>query len=364
MLGSFGNIFGFGAKKFLGIDIGTSSIRIVELMKKKKALYLSNYGELQSTSFIKKPFKIYYKDSVSLSNKEVGEAIKAILEEAQIETRETSLAIPDFSSFFTSFEIPTMTEEEIGQTVQYEVRPYIPLPLSEVTLDWIIIGGEPSKTPLKVLVVAIPNDAISQYREIAETAQLELKSLESEVFALARSAINFIKSNGYDKKTVGLIDIGARSTTCSILENGILKSSYSFKMGGNDLTEVVAKSLNIDYNKAEGIKVKYGLTAKDEINKDIRRILIPLIDSIMGEVKESFRAFYLQEGKEIEGIVLCGGIAAMPGLKEYLSSGTKKEVVIANPFSNINYPSVIDKNLKEMSPSYAIAVGLALHGLE
>lgn len=364
MLGNLGNIFSFKPKKFLGIDIGTSSIRIVELMKKKKALYLNNYGELQSASFIKKPFKIYYKDSVSLSNKEVGEAIKAILEEAEIETRETSLAIPDFSSFFTSFEIPAMAKEEVAQTVQYEVRPYIPLPLSEVTLDWVIISGELSKTPLKVLVVAIPNDAISQYREIAETAQLELKSLESEVFALARSASNFIRNNGYDKKTIGLVDIGARSTTCSILENGILKSSYSFKMGGNDLTEVVAKSLNIDYNKAEGIKVKCGLLAENGLNKDIRKILIPLVDSIMGEIKESFRAFYLQEGKEIESIILCGGIAAMPGLKEYFSSATKKEVVVADPFSSINYPPIIDRNLKEMGPSYAIAVGLALQGLK
>lgn len=364
MLEGFRKTFNFGTKKFLGIDIGTSSVRVVELMKKGSGLHLNNYAEIKSSSFVKKPFRVYTKNSVSLSNQELGEAIKAILDEAQIGTRTANLGIPDFSSFFTSFQIPVMSAEEIPQAVQYEVRPYIPLPLLEVTLDWIIMEGEPSKTPLKILVVAIPNDVVIQYKEIARAAGLELKSLESEVFALARATARSLQNSPEGQKILGLIDVGARSTTCSILEKGVLKYSYTFGVGGNELTEIVAKSFNIDYNEGEELKIKTGLLKDGEKRRDIRKVLLPLIDSILEEIKEVFRNFYRQEGKEAEKVILSGGMANMAGLKEYFSENLKKEILVVNPFSNINYPLTLKKTLGEIGPLYTIAVGLALSGLK
>lgn len=364
MLENFCNVFSFGTKKFLGIDIGTSSIRVVELIKKRNVISLNNYAEVKSSSFVKKPFRVFTKNSIALSNTELGEAIKTIMAEAEMETRRANLGIPDFCSFFTSFQIPVMSREEIPQAVQYEVRPYIPLPLLEVTLDWIIMEGEPSKTPLKILVVAIPNDVVMQYKEIARIAGLELKSLESEVFALARAVSRSLKGGSDEKKAIGLIDIGARSTTCSILEKGILKYSYTFGIGGNELTEVVAKSFNIDYNEGEDIKIEAGLLPNGDVKKDVRKVLAPLVDSILEEIKEVFRNFYRQEGKEVEKIALAGGMGKMAGLKEYFAESLKKEIIIANPFLNINYPLMLKNTLGEISPLYTIAVGLALNGLE
>jgi len=250
----------FGSKSFVGVDIGTSAIRIVELSKKKGKIQLDNYGEVQSTIFEKRPFRIFYKNNVSLSNEQIAKAINSIIKETEIETKEVNFGIPDFASFFTSFKIPVMAEEEIPQAVQYEVRPYVPVPISEVTLDWIVIEGQPSSTPLKVLVVAIPNDVIAQYKEIAQMAQLELRSLESEIFALARATRNYSEEKEDAQKIIALLDIGARSTTCSVIDKGVLKTSHSFPIGGNELTEVVAKSLNIDYNKGENMKIEKGLT--------------------------------------------------------------------------------------------------------
>ncbi len=143
MLENFRNVFNFGTKKFLGIDIGTSSIRIIELAKKRNIISLNNYAEVKSSSFVKKPFRVFTKNSVSLSNTELGEAIKTIMSEAGIETKQANLGIPDFSSFFTSFQIPVMSREEIPQAIQYEVRPYIPLPLLEVTP-----GGRRTRKPM------------------------------------------------------------------------------------------------------------------------------------------------------------------------------------------------------------------------
>ena len=362
MFEKFGNLFKIRAKKFLGVDIGTSAVRLVELGKNGKFYKLENYGEIKSSSIKKRPFRVFQENTLSLSNKQVAKAIQAICQEAEIKTREVSFAIPDFCSFFTSFELPEMAKDEIPQAIQYEVRPYIPLPLEEVTLDWTIIGGEVSKTPLKLLVVAIPNDVIVQYQEIAQIAGLELKTLESEVFALARS----LSKSKENEKILGLVDIGARSTTCSILEKGILKTSYSFNIAGNELTDVIANSLNIDYNEAENRKRKYGLVLNEEENKqnNIRKILIPLIDSILEEIKKAFRNFYLSEGKEVQEVILAGGQILIPGLKEYFSTSLRKTVIIVDPFLDIKCPLPLTETLKEIGPSFAIAVGLAMKGLE
>ena len=362
MLDKITNLFKFRPKKFLGIDIGTSFVRIVEISRKGQAYKLENYGGLETSSFKKRPFKVFEKNTLSLSNKEIAKSIKTIFKEAGIQNKEVNFSIPDFCSFFTNIKLPAMAKDEISQAVQYEIRPYIPLPLDEVTLDWSVVEGESPGTALKVLVVAIPNDIVSQYREIAELADLNLRILESEVFALARALVK----NEKEKKVIGLIDIGARSTTCSIVEKGVLKISHSFNTAGNQLTEIIARSLNIDYNKAEEIKKRQGLIIDNEHNetKNVREVLIPLIDSILEEIKKAFRNFYLKEGKEIEKIVLAGGLVSMPGLKEYFSTELKKELDTADPFSDIACPAVLANTLKEIGPTYAVAMGLAIKGLE
>ncbi len=184
--------------------------------------------------------------------------------------------------------------------------------------------------------------------------------MEPEVFALARN----IGGGDKEKKNLGMIDIGARSTTCSILEKGVLKISHSFNVAGNQLTETLAQSLNIDYNKANELKEKQGIIMKEGSNEKVKDILLPLIDSILGEIKKAFRGFYKKEGKEINKVVLTGGMAFLPGLKDYFSSELKKEVGILNPFSNLSYPLVLEQTLKEKAPIYAVAVGAALKGFE
>ncbi|MDD2732107.1 MAG: type IV pilus assembly protein PilM [Candidatus Pacebacteria bacterium] len=355
----------FRPKNFLGIDIGSSAIRIIEMGMKGSVPKLENYGELdmsvvKSDSSEKTGLK-EEKDTILLSEKDTAVIIKAILKEARISTKEVNFCIPDFSSFFTSFEIPTMKEEEIAEAIRYEVRPYIPLPLSEITLDWLITEGEPGRTPLKVLVVAIPNKVIDQYQEIAELSNLRLKALEPEVFALARA---LVPENG--DKIIAIIDIGARSTICSIVDKGVIKTSHSFNIGGNELTDKLARSLNIDYNKAEELKKKYGLSSAggDEGNDDIRKVLIPLIDLVLDEIKKAFRNFYQNEGKEVEKIILTGGLAHMPSLREYFSQELKKGIEISNPFTTISYPAVLKDLLEKRGPSYAVAVGLVLKGLK
>lgn len=360
------NPFKLIPKKSLGIDIGTSSIRIVELSRFGERRKLENYGEISAKALYAKPFRTFEKSTLLLSNENISRAIKAVLKEAQIQTTKAVFSIPDFSSFFTNFKLPPMTKEEIEQAVLYEARRHVPLPLGEVTLDWQIIKGKLSNhkgTELEILLVAVPNEVISQYRVIAQDSGLELSALEAEVFGILRSCIFEEEKGG-----IALVDIGAQSTTCSIIYNKILRISHSFDVSGNQLTELVAKSLSVDYKTAQKLKEKYGLLAGQKLGlrkeRELRGILLPLIDVIIREIKRTCQNFTQSEGKEVKKIILAGSTVLLPGLREYFKENLSMEIEIANPFSKVFYPPILEKTLEKMGPSYAIAVGMALRGLQ
>lgn len=357
----------FSPKKFLGIDIGTSAIKVIELSKRGERKKLENYGEIQAKALYEKPFRTFEKSTLLLSSQDIARGIKAIIQEAKIKTKECIFSIPDFSSFFTTFELPPMTKEELPQAVRYEARQHIPLPLGEVALDWQIIEGEvdtsQKKTKLQILLVAVPNEIINQYKEIAQLCGLQLLALEAEVFGLIRALVP-----ADNKKIISLIDIGAQSTTCSIVGKRILKESHSFDFAGNEFIDRIAKSLSVDYSTAKNFKEKYGLsdtalphTETPYPQTTVKEIIQPLVDTILREIERIIRNY---PGPEIEKFIIGGGEALLPGLKEYFQEYLKKEVEIANPFANIFYPPILEKNLKEMGPSYTIAIGMALRGLE
>lgn len=350
-----GNPFKLSSKNFLGIDIGVSSIKIVELARWGGKVELKNYGYLGVSPFKEEPFQKFSEDTFLLSTPQIVKVIKSILISADIKTREAVFTIPDFSTFFTNFDLPPMTQEELQEAVKFEARQHIPVPTSEVVLDWFLIEGKPGKrgTNLKVLLVAVPNDLIGRYQEIAKESGLEIRYLEAEAFSLARAV------TGQEKEIVCILDIGAQSTTINIIDQGVLKLSHSFDVSGNDFTSSLIKSMNITPEKADFLKNKYGLESLET-----KEVLSPLVNIIIIEIEKIFKDFSLSQGQEIKKIILSGGTAFLPGLAGYLSSYFKKETSIANPFLNVFYPPVLEKKLEKMGPSFTIAVGAALRGIK
>lgn len=353
-------LFRFIPKKFLGVDIGTSSIKLVEVSSWARRTKLESYGEISADVIYEQPFRTFEKSTLLLSSKDVSRAIKAIIQEAGIKAKKAVFSIPDFSTFFTSFDLPPMSKEELPQAVMAEARRHVPLPLGEVTLDWQVVDKKNKDTEsekTKILMVTVPNEVINQYTTIANNLGLELLGLEAEVFALIRSLID-----KDEKRVISIIDIGARSTTCSIIDRGALKVSHSFDISGNDLTERISKALSIDYKEAEELKRKYDGSEKEREN--IKEVLNPLIDLIILEIDKVFNGFYIKERKQVDKIIMAGGASLLPGLSEYFRDHFKKEIEIAKPFSKLFFPPILDKTLEEMGPSYSIALGSALRGLE
>ncbi|OGZ63768.1 MAG: hypothetical protein A3A98_00555 [Candidatus Staskawiczbacteria bacterium RIFCSPLOWO2_01_FULL_40_39] len=346
----------FFPKKMVGIDIGTASIKIVELSRWGEGKTLENYGEMKSTFIYKEPLTNGEKSN-GLSASFVATAIKAILQEARIKTKTAIFSIPDFSTFCTSFDIPSMPEKEIPDAIRYNASQYITLPVKEVTLDWRIVenASTDSRPSLRVFLVAIPNQVVQEYRSIAKMAGLELYALEAEALGITRS---LVKNN---KKTICVMDIGVQSSTINIIDKGFLIRSYSFNFYSGQLAKAVSAVLGISLGQAEAIKNKEGLIFSKQ---GIAETLYPLIDPLLIEIKSICAEFLQAEKKEVEEIYLTGGTANLPGLKEYFAESFKKNVYVTNCFSEFLYPPILDQTLRQMSPSFSVAVGIALGGLE
>lgn len=345
-------------KNFLGIDIGSSSLKIVEISG-RKGKRLENYGQLKTEYFTEKTPGQSWQHSILSSEEQLITALSSILQEAKIKTKNVFFSIPDYSTFFTSFELPPMSKPELEEAVKYEAPRHIPLPLADVTLDWEVIKGVPQaqgRVPLKVLLVAVPNETISQYQKIAKALRLNIIALETEVFALARALIRYQDKRG----VVCLIDIGQKSTTINVISQSILKVSHSVDPSGEELTQRLVEVLQIEPRKAEIIKKVWGIKKEETISE----ILLPQIDSMIKETKAIFNEYFLSEKEKVEKIIISGGSALLPGLRNYFSKQVGLPVELANPFIDISFPPGLDLILKKLGPEFTIAVGAALRGVK
>ena len=345
------------AKKILGIDIGVSSIKMAEVSFSGEKRKLENYIEFKLPRNSDSPdsIKTFYGQGALLLSNKVPDILQEVIKKAKIKVKKVSFAIPDFSTFFTTFDLPPMTETEVPQAIEFEARHHIPLPLEEVTFDWQIIKREEVSpgVKLKVLLVAVPNKVLQSYQKVATLCNFEVQGMEAEVFGLIRSAIIGGKYWG----PVCLIDIGWQSTTISIVDKKMLQLSHSFDISGTGLTKTLSQTLNITEAEAEELKRKNGL---DPNNPKVAQILTKELSSLAVEVEKIYKGFEKSSGKKVNAIILTGGTAAMFGIREYLEGYLKKQVNNVNPFASLEYPPVLKDRLDSMAPSFAVAVGVAM----
>ncbi len=351
-------------KKFLGIDVGTASVRIVELEKSGQKIGLSNYGGVDLDLVETDVPKLTGKAMAAFSVDEIAEIIQALMSQAKIKTRQCAFSIPDFSTFFTNFSLPPMTKKELPEAVLFEARQHIPLPIENVTVDWQLVGGG-FNTPQKieVTVAAVPNEIVARYKEIAQKAKLEMLLLEAEMFGLAQALVP-----ADETRPVCLIDIGAQSTVCSLIENRILRYSHSFDRGSVYLANELISRLPLEPETTEDIKQNYGLKfvsyMDPEIREKIKEMLGELLAPIFREVEMMFAEYRRIGTSEVAKIIFSGGAFAIAEIKDQFSNHFKTDVEIADPFKGIDYPAQIAAELKSIGPTYAVAVGMARRGLE
>jgi type IV pilus assembly protein PilM len=347
----------FFPKRMLGIDIGTSSLRMVELSRWGGGRTLENYGELQSESFYQEHSMDEANASgrgvYSLSDPYIAKAIRAVLEESRIKTRTAVFSIPDFFTFATAFDMPPMTDKEIPEAVKFNASQYITLPISEVTLDWKILPAGPDRktSSIRVFLVAVPNQVVQEYQNIAGMCGLKLYALEPEVLALNRALIK------EKKKVVCLVDIGVQSATINVIDKGFLKKSYSFNFNSSQLSRLISSTLGVGMQEAEDIKNREGLLYE---RQDIVKAMYLILSPLLVEIKSICSEFSQAAQSSVQEIYLTGGTASLPGLQEYVTDVLKIPARVPNCFSDILYPPILENTLRQMSPSFSPAVGAVL----
>ena len=333
----------FSKNRFLGIDIGTFSIKIVELSGKGKTATLENYGEVA----ISEEANIFSKknkgEKLRRAEDLIAKIIKSILKETGMKTKETFFSVPNFANFFTNFSLPPMSEEDVESSIKYQAKKHIPLPLSEVILDWTI--NKQRNEERSISLVAVPNEIIHQYQNIAALSGLEINSLEMEALSLNQ----LLESGGLNI----IINIGFSTSSINIIEERIVKVAYTSNFSSSHISNVLARGLNLIYNekRVNRIKETEGMSGKN------REILSPLLDQFLNEVESALINYTGREKKEVRKIILCGGGSLLLGLEEYIAEKWEKPTEHINIYS-VKFPSKIDT--MEISSIFSNAIGVAL----
>ncbi|HOX21402.1 MAG TPA: pilus assembly protein PilM, partial [Candidatus Paceibacterota bacterium] len=222
----------------LGVDIGTSNIKIVELSKSGSEIVLDNYGILETYGYLDRPNAAIQSSYFKIVEETTVDLLKKLLKSFKPHTKRAVISLPIFSSFVTIFDIPLTDEKEISRAIPFEAKKYIPLPLEDLTIDWAIIneGNRLAKNvSSRILLIAIPKDLIQRYQRIAKGVGLDVVAFELESVSLARSLL------GQDKSPALILDVGAQSTNVAIVENGYLVSNENLTTAGSEITHVIAQ---------------------------------------------------------------------------------------------------------------------------
>ncbi len=337
----------------VGIDIGVHSAKVVQLKYEKERAVLETYGELLSEGYFKSAGTTSGGGFLRYLDTDIVDLLKNLLHEANITAADAVFSVPATASFVTTISLPKLGLKEIEETIPYEARKYVPIPMAEVVLDWEILETEEDTTS-KILLVAVPKEIIEKFKRVAELTGIQAKALEVETFSMARSLI------GLDPTPTAIINLGYLSTTLAIVDKRQLRISHNFGYGSQKLTSALEKGLGITKERAEAIKQEMGLTEKIE-EKEISSILEPIIENLFSEIERLIAIYNRKAPRKIQKVNLTGGGANLKGIIDYASTKLGLEVTKGNPFSRIITPSFMQPILRDIGPSFAVAVGLALH---
>ncbi|KND51374.1 MAG: Type IV pilus assembly protein PilM [Parcubacteria bacterium C7867-001] len=353
-------IFG-GQKKnasVVGIDIGSSSLKVVQLRRDNGSAVLETYGELALGPYAGAEIG----QATNLPADIIGETLRDLLDEAQVTTTDAGVSIPLSRSLLTLVELPRRDNPEEQKTIiSLEARKYIPVPVSEVQLDWFIVpepisegAAPPSK--IKVLLVAVHNDELSLLQNAVQTANVSATFYELEIFSTIRSVID------EPVQPVMVLDIGASATKVYVVERGVVALSHNIREGGQDVTRTIASAHGLAVGKAELLKKQHGFTNADS---GYDRKTIELVFSrIFTEARRVLIQYETTHQKAISSIVLTGGGGVTKDLAAYASTFFSIAVRVADPFGKTAAPAFMRPVLEEIGPEFAVAVGLALRKLE
>ena len=345
----------FGKKKGLvGVDIGSSAIKVVELRPGGKG---GNEYQLANLGLEPLPPEAIV-DGAIMDSGAVIDAIQRLFTAQKIKTSEVATSVSGNAVIVKKISLPQMTTEELAESIHWEAEQYIPFDIQDVSLDYEVVEGGGSGGNMDVLLVAVKKDKIGDYTSAISQAGKNPSIVDVDVFALQNCyEVNYGIDAG---RVVALLNVGASIMNINIIKGGTSIFNRDIAVGGNQYTDAIQKDLNLSFDQAEALKK--GTRVEGANPESLPPILQAVSENIALEIQKTFDFFKATSSEDrIDRMFLSGGTAKVKGLQELLADRFDAGVELLNPFNSVTYnPREFDPDfISDIGPSAAIAVGLA-----
>ena len=354
-MGFLDRLLGQKHPQMIGLDISSSSVKLVELSQ-------STSGELVLERLASEPFeKGWIVDGQIEKFDEVADAVRRVVSRSGTKTRHVVMAMPQSAVITKKIVLPAgLREDEMEMQVESEAHQYIPFSLDEVSLDFCVIGPNANSAgDVDVLIAASRKDRVQDRQGLAEAAGLTpvVLDIESHASRLAMGRlINALPDQGKDS-LVALFEIGADTTSLKVLREEEMLYDRDQSFGGSQLTQLISRQYGFSYEEAEQKKISGDLPEDYEST-----LLTPFVDSLAHEIGRALQYFFTSTPHhKVHYVMLAGGTAAMPGLRERVKEVTGFASKVVNPFESMKLGSAVrEAKLRREAPSYLTACGLAM----
>lgn len=342
----------FGKRGIIGLDIGSSYIKAVQLKDTRSGYELELFDMIPISPELIVEGSII--DSIRLT-----EVLKELIRKAKIKTKDAVISISGHSAVIIKrISLPDMTEEELSESIKFEAEQYVPFDIEDVNIDFQILGPREEPGQMDVILVAVKKEVINDYVNVVNEAGFNTVIVDVDAFALENMyGINYeVEAD----TNVALINVGASMINMNIVRGGVSAFTRDSSVGSNLHSEALQREFNISYEDAE--RLKKGESLEKITPEDAQPVIMNASEEIINEIKRSIDFFRGgSPSADIKEIILSGGCALIKGFPELLSERTGIEVKKAEPFRNIKIPKRFDLlSLDDVAPMLAVAVGLAL----
>jgi type IV pilus assembly protein PilM len=343
------------SKSLVGLDIGSSTIKLAEIVETPKGYVLSRFSQIPLVTGV-------IVDGVPVEQQELAIKIKQLFKQSGCKKKSIVTSLSGHSVIIKKVNFPTMDEGELRELIKDEAGKYLPFDSMEaVSYDFQILGeNEFNPNQMDVIIVAAKNDIVNSYADAIQQAGYLPVIMDVDSFALET-----MYEENYDfedNEMVVLVNIGASITNINVLRGGSSVFTRDFMIAGNSITEAIGQKMGVAFEEAERIKIE-GSEGNEAAEKEFRENLLYYAEPICSEIERSvdyFRSTY--GGEYLKRILLSGGTTRIPGIVSDLTQRIGVEAEIANPFKKIGYDakSLNQATIEEIAPIAAVSVGLAL----
>ncbi len=347
------SLFSQQRRDVVGLDIGASSVKAVQLKKAGRGYELVHLGiaPLPQETIV---------DGVIMDSATVASAIQNIFAEHQIKTRDVVVAVSGHSVIVKTIKIARVKPGELEEAIKWEAEQYIPFSIEDVNIDFQVLDdGRGEGAELNVLLVAVKKDIINDYLAMISTSGLNVVVVDVDAFALENAYE--VSYQPVDPGIVALVNLGAAVTNINILRGGVSEFTRDTAIGGSRYTESIQKMLGLSYDQAE--KLKTGIPVEGKRVADAQPVIDMVNAELAGEIRRSFDFYRSSSHADtLHKVLLSGGSARLPGLVSFLSENLELPIEVANPLRAIK----VDQrkfdigHLNDISPQLAVSVGLSL----